>query len=119
MADFLLEIGLEEIPARMIDAAREELARRLSELIRKEALAAEGSEAKVTAYSTPRRLAVTMVDLRTSQPDTEERITGPAVSVAYKDGKPTPAADAFAKKAGVSVDRLERVTTPKGEYLAA
>src|SRR5271168_3244643 len=46
-------------------------------------------------------------------------MTGPSAAVAFKDGQPTPAAHAFAKKAGVDVSRLERVTTPKGEYLAA
>ena len=48
-----------------------------------------------------------------------EQVNGPSVNVAYKDGQPTPAAHAFAKKAGVDVSQLERVTTPKGEYLAA
>jgi len=40
-------------------------------------------------------------------------------AVAYKDGQPTPAAHAFARKAGVDVSQLEKITTPKGEYLAA
>ncbi len=53
-----------------------------------------------------------------AQPDATEQINGPSVSVAYKDGQPTPAAHAFAKKAGVEVSQLERVTTPKGEYLS-
>ena len=44
---------------------------------------------------------------------------GPSVKIAFKDGAPTPAAEAFAKKAGVAVDALKTVTTPKGEYLAA
>jgi glycyl-tRNA synthetase beta chain len=48
-----------------------------------------------------------------------EQVNGPSVSVAYKDGQPTAAAHAFAKKAGVDVGQLERVTTSKGEYLAA
>src|SRR5579862_6709785 len=48
-----------------------------------------------------------------------EQVTGPSVNVAYKEGQPTPAAHAFAKKAGVDVTQLEKVTTPKGEYLAA
>ena len=54
-----------------------------------------------------------------SQADVTEQLTGPSVNVAYKDGQPTPAAHAFAKKAGVDVSPLEKVTTPKGEYLAA
>ena len=48
-----------------------------------------------------------------------EQLTGPSLKVAYKDGEPTPAAEAFARKAGVPVDELEKITTPKGEYLAA
>ena len=53
------------------------------------------------------------------QPDVTEQMLGPSTKVAYKDGQPTPAAEAFAKKAGVDVSRLEKVTNPKGEYLAA
>jgi glycyl-tRNA synthetase beta chain len=49
----------------------------------------------------------------------EEQLSGPATKVAYKDGQPTPAAHAFAKKAGVDVAQLKTVTTPKGEYLTA
>ena len=48
-----------------------------------------------------------------------EQITGPSVNVAYKNGQPTPAAHAFAKKAGVDVAQLEKIATPKGDYLAA
>lgn len=48
-----------------------------------------------------------------------EQLTGPATKIAYKDGQPTPAAEAFAKKAGIPVEKLQKVETPKGEYLAA
>src|SRR5580700_7531160 len=54
-----------------------------------------------------------------AQADVTEQVTGPSASVAYKDGQPTPAAHAFAKKAGVEVSQLERVATGKGEYLSA
>jgi len=116
MPDFLLEIGTEEIPARMIAGAQEELQRRVSDLLSRERLAASG---EVTSVDTPRRLAVLAPGIPAAQPDLTEQINGPAVSVAFKDGQPTPAAHAFAKKAGVEVARLERVTTPKGEYLSA
>jgi len=115
MPDFLLEIGCEEIPARMIDAAAEELRQRVSALLSRERL----SVAEVTHFDTPRRLAVMALDIAASQADVVEQVNGPSVSVAYKDGQPTPAAHAFAKKAGVDVAQLEKVTTPKGEYLAA
>ena len=116
MPDFLLEIGTEEIPARMIDGAREELATRVGDLLKRERLS---DTPDVQAYSTPRRLAVVVPGLLPAQPDVTEQLTGPSLKVAYKDGQPTPAAEAFARKAGVPVEKLERITNPKGEYLAA
>jgi glycyl-tRNA synthetase beta chain len=117
MSDFLLEIGLEEVPARMIAGAEAELGRRVTELLTRERLLASG--AKVTTYSTPRRLAVLAEGVLAAQADTEEQLTGPSWKVAFKDDAPTAAAEAFAKKAGVAVNALEKVTTPKGEYVAA
>ena len=117
MADFLFEIGLEEVPARMIAGAEAELKRRVVALLERERLVREGSEAK--SYSTPRRLAVLVSGVAEKQGDASEELTGPSVKVAFKDGVPTPAAAAFAKKAGVAVEELKTVTTPKGEYLAA
>jgi len=115
MPDFLLEIGCEEIPARMIRAASEELRDRVGAVLSRERL----SGGEVTHFDTPRRLAVLAAGIAASQADITEQISGPSVNVAYKDGQPTPAAHAFAKKAGVDVAQLERVTTPKGEYLSA
>ena len=80
MADFLLELGLEEIPARMIAGAEAELGRRVSELLTRERLL--GNDGKVTTYSTPRRLAVLVEGLATSQPDAEERLVGPSWAIA-------------------------------------
>src|SRR5271165_4727765 len=117
MADFLLEIGLDEIPARMIAGAEVELGKRVSDLLTRERLL--GANGKVTTYSTPRRLAVVVEDVLPRQGDTEEQLTGPSWKVAFKDGAPTPAAEAFAKKAGVQVSALEKVTTAKGEYVGA
>jgi glycyl-tRNA synthetase beta chain len=116
MPDFLLEIGTEEIPARMIDAAREELARRVTDLLQRERL---GDAPAVQSYSTPRRLAVLVSGVASAQPDVCEQVTGPSLKVAYKDGAPTPAAEAFARKVNVPVDALGKITTSKGEYLAA
>ncbi len=117
MADFLLEIGLEEVPARMIAGAEAELGRRVNELLTRERLLAPQS--KMTTYSTPRRLAVLVEGVATAQADTEENLTGPSWKVAFKDGAPTAAAEAFAKKAGVAVSALEKITTAKGEYVGA
>jgi glycyl-tRNA synthetase beta chain len=115
MSDFLLEIGLEEVPARMIAEAEAELGRRVKELLTRERLLAP--EAKVTTYSTPRRLTVLVEGVLAEQADTEEQLTGPSWKVAFKDGAATAAAEAFAKKAGVAVTALEKVTTAKGEYV--
>src|SRR5215831_4275236 len=115
MPDFLLEIGCEEIPARMIDAASQELRDRVSALLARERLSA----GEVTSFETPRRLAVMASGLAPAQADVVEQLTGPSVNVAYKDGQPTPAAHAFAKKAGVDVSTLEKVITSKGEYISA
>ena len=115
MPDFLLEIGCEEIPARMIDSASRELRERVGALLTRERLA--GGE--IISFDTPRRLAVMARDIAPAQADVVEQSTGPSVNVAYKDGQPTPAAHAFARKTGVDVAQLERVSTPKGEYIAA
>lgn len=115
MPDFLLEIGCEEIPARMIDAASQELRVRVSALLNRERLPAN----EITYFDTPRRLALIAAGIPAAQPDVSEQVTGPSAGVAYKDGQPTPAAHAFAKKAGVDVSQLEKITTAKGEYLAA
>jgi glycyl-tRNA synthetase beta chain len=115
MPDFLLEIGCEEIPARMIEAASAELRDRVNALLTRERLPAH----EIRSFDTPRRLAVMAHGVSASQPDVTEQLTGPSVTVAYKDGRPTPAAHAFAKKAGIEIGQLEKVTTAKGEYLAA
>jgi glycyl-tRNA synthetase beta chain len=115
MPDFLLEIGCEEIPGRMIAAAAQELRERVSALLSRERLTA----GEITHFDTPRRLAVMAPAIPASQPDATQELTGPSVSVAYRDGQPTPAAHAFARKAGVEVSQLEKITTAKGEYLAA
>ncbi len=115
MADFLIEIGLDEIPARMIAGAEAELGRRVHDLFSRERLLEDG--ASVKTYSTPRRLAVLVEGVRAAQADVEEKLSGPSWAVAFKDGAPTKAAEAFAKKAGVELSALERVTTAKGEYV--
>ncbi|MGA8939049.1 MAG: glycine--tRNA ligase subunit beta [Acidobacteriaceae bacterium] len=117
MSDLLLEIGLEEVPARMLPAAQAELLKRTLALLTREHLL--DADTTSASYSTPRRLAVLVKGVRQQQEDITEEATGPAVKIAFKDGVPTPAAEAFARKAGVSVDALKTISTPKGDYLAA
>ena len=116
MPDFLFEAGLEEIPARMIAAGQAELARRVEELLGRERLLESGHE--VHSFSTPRRLAVLVKGVKAKQDDLQEQLTGPSWSVAFKNGEATPAAHAFAKKAGVEVGALTKTTMTKGEYVS-
>jgi glycyl-tRNA synthetase beta chain len=132
MADFLIEIGLEEIPARMIALAEEELAKGVVRLLERErlvdftggnkwiqnALFVDGKKV-VESFSTPRRLAVLVRDVSPKQEDLGDLVTGPSVAVAYKDGTHTPAAYAFAKRVGLPVEELLTTKNPKGEYLSA
>ncbi len=124
MPDFLLEIGLEEIPARMIDSAEEELRRRVGEVLQRESLIDSSQASKtglsgappsgqVEAYSTPRRLAVLARGIAEKQPDVEEQVQGPATKA------PAIAVEKFAERVGLSADKLQRVKTAKGEYFVA
>jgi glycyl-tRNA synthetase beta chain len=117
MPDFLIEIGLEEVPARMLAGAQAELLKRTLALLTREQLV--DADVVARSYSTPRRLAVLVKDVRSQQDDITEDVTGPAVKIAFKEGVPTAAAEAFARKSGVAVAELRTIATPKGEYLAA
>jgi glycyl-tRNA synthetase beta chain len=117
MPDLLFEAGMEEIPARMIAAAEAELRERVMDLLGRERLL--GADHNVRSFSTPRRLAVLAEGVLARQPDATQEMTGPSWSVAFRDGQPTAAGQAFAKKAGVEVSALRKVSTPKGDYVAA
>jgi glycyl-tRNA synthetase beta chain len=111
--DLLFEIGVEELPASFVEAAL----RALPELVKKTFAEIRLDHRDVRALGTPRRLAVIVEGLSAMQPDLEEIVTGPPTRAAFKDGQPTRAAEAFAKKVGCAIDELARVDTPKGEYL--
>jgi len=118
MADgeLLLEVRCEEIPARMLGPGIEQLGSRLFE----ELMAHRLTPSKVDTGFTPRRLVVSMSGLPARQEDRQEQLVGPPVTVALDAaGKPTPAAVGFARKVGIEPDKLERVETPRGEYMAA
>jgi glycyl-tRNA synthetase beta chain len=120
MAEFLFEIGLEEIPARMIAGAQAELERRVVGMLRRENLLSSQDEKLAVSFSTPRRLAVFVRNVFDKQNDTYAKTLGPAVKIAVKeDGGPTPAGEAFARKNGLSFVELKIESTPKGDYLVA
>ena len=116
-ADFLLEIGCEEIPAGMIARAAEELKVTLEKYLTTANLLEENS---LEAFGAPRRLVALSRTVRLRQPDQEREVTGPPKSVAYDAvGRPTKAAESFAAKQGVPVSKLQIVATPRGDYVVA
>ena len=113
--ELLLEIGCEEMPASWIPGIEAQLADRLT--ARLDEMRIE-RRTPVRTFVAPRRLVATVAELADRQSDVEETVTGPPVRAAFNaGGEPTPAALGFARKQGVDVAALERVHTPKGEYL--
>src|SRR6478609_1951633 len=114
--ELLLEIGCEELPASWLPGLTNQLGEVVIAQLKEHRLP---PEAPAETYSTPRRLTVRVARLAERQTDLEEVLNGPPVSASFAaDGAPTPAAAGFAAKNGVEVSALERVKTPKGEYLA-
>ena len=114
-ADFLVEIGTEELPPKALRELEAAFARQLAECLERERLPHTG----ISSFASPRRLAVMATDLAAAQADRELEQRGPPVSVAYdKSGRPTPAARAFAAKCGVGVEALARTKTEKGEWVS-
>ena len=115
--ELLLEIGTEEIPAGWLPGLTTQLGQVLEARLKEARLAIEEP---IETFSTPRRLTVRSARIGERQTDLEEVVTGPPVSAAFgADGKLTPAGAGFAKKQGVPEDRIERIKTPKGEYIGA
>src|SRR6476469_1149287 len=118
MATFLLEVGTEELPASFVDSALEQWRSRIPQsLIERHLLPDNSATEAVEVYGTPRRLVISIKGLPTQQPDQEEEVKGPPVQAAFKDGKPTKAAEGFAQKQGVSLEALEIRATEKGEFV--
>jgi glycyl-tRNA synthetase beta chain len=116
LSDLLLELGSEELPARFVQPAATQLRDVLVGLLAESRLSHGAAE----LFGTPRRLAVLVRDVAERQTDLEQDVMGPPVKAAFgPDGKPKPAAEGFAKSQGVELSQLQRVQTPKGEYLAA
>jgi glycyl-tRNA synthetase beta chain len=116
-ADFLFEIGCEEIPAGMLPGAMKELKVILEKYLTTHNLM---QDSIIEVYGAPRRLVASCAKLRVKQPDETREVTGPPKSVSYDaTGKPTRAAESFAQKMNLPVGMLSTVSTPKGEYLSA
>jgi glycyl-tRNA synthetase beta chain len=117
-ADLLVEIGCEELPPKSLDELREAFFDGIATGLERNGITfqSEGSR----SFSTPRRLAALFRAVAGSQPDQLQERRGPAVAAAFDGaGKPTAAAQGFARSVGREVEALERLTTDKGEWLYA
>ena len=113
--DLLFELGCEELPPKSLLKLSNALLSGIEVGLKE----AELSYTSAHAYATPRRLAVIIKDLDTSQPDKSVEKRGPAVQAAFaEDGTPSKAAMGFARGCGVTVEQLGRLKTDKGEWLA-
>ncbi len=112
--NFLVEIGTEELPPKALKT----LATSFAENVEAELNQAGLTFGKIEWFAAPRRLAVKVLNLATQQPSKEIEKRGPAVSAAFDtDGKPTKAAEGWARGCGITVEQAERIATDKGEWL--
>ncbi|ESA35930.1 glycyl-trna synthetase subunit beta [Leptolyngbya sp. Heron Island J] len=113
MATFLLEVGTEDLPASFVSDALQQWKVTIPAALKEQLLTPETIE----CYGTPRRLALVLNGIPERQPDREEEAKGPSVKAAFKEGKPTKAAEGFARSRGVSIDDFEIRETKKGEFV--
>ncbi|MGH8454027.1 MAG: glycine--tRNA ligase subunit beta, partial [Nevskiales bacterium] len=116
-SDLLIELGCEDLPARYVRPLAEALRDCVRDSLDKLLGGTLEARSVARAYATPRRIAVLVEKVRPHQPDQSIERRGPALSAAYKDGKPTAAALGFAKSCGVDFDKLEKLETDKGVWL--
>ncbi|AGH72145.1 glycine--tRNA ligase subunit beta [Edwardsiella piscicida] len=111
---FLVEIGTEELPPKALRS----LAQAFADNFRTELDNAGLAHGDIEWFAAPRRLALKVAALNAAQPDREIEKRGPAIAQAFDaDGKPTKAAEGWARGCGISVDQAERLSTDKGEWL--
>ena len=115
----LIELGTEELPPKTLKKLSDSFTREiLSGLLEAELISKSGAD-EASPFASPRRLALSVSDVITAQPDQTIERRGPAVQAAFKaDGEATPAAMGFAKSCGVTVAELDRLKTDKGEWLS-
>jgi len=114
--DFLLEIGVEELPPADVESALAQMREKLPEWL--DSLRLEHGD--ILVEGTPRRLTFLVKDLAPAQPDLETVVKGPPAARAFdEDGKPTKAAIGFARGKGVEVDDLEIRELDGGRYVTA
>ena len=111
---YLLEIGLEEMPAHVVTPSIKQLHERVAQYLKEQRI----DFAKIQEFATPRRLALLITGLADKQPDINESVKGPAKKIAQDaDGNWTKAAIGFTRGQGVSVDDIEFKEIKGVEYV--
>lgn len=112
---FLVEIGTEELPPKSLRTLAESFAANFIEQLDNANL----EHGEVLWFASPRRLALKVLNLNDTQPDSQVVKRGPAVSAAFDaNGKPTKAAEGWARGCGIDISQAERIQTDKGEWLS-
>lgn len=106
--DLLIIVGCEELPARYVNYTALELQRNILQLLKN----IEHGDSKI--FASPRHVAVSISNVATNAPLTEQIITGPPADRAFKDGEPTQAAIGFARGKGVDISALQVIDGPRG-----
>jgi glycyl-tRNA synthetase beta chain len=113
-ADFLIELGTEELPPKALRSLQNAFADGITDRLKAAGVNFESTE----RFAAPRRLALTLMGLELQQPDETVERRGPSVAAAFDaDGNPTKAVQGFARGCGVAVEELETVETKKGPWL--
>ena len=111
--DFLFEIGVEELPARYVNQAEEDL----KQIISQELLNERIKFSNIKSFSTPRRFAVIVENIAEMQEDLHKKSIGPSINIAYKDGSLTKAGEGFIKSQNALIDDIKIIENEKGKYV--
>ena len=111
--NFLFEIGVEELPARYVNQAEEDL----KQIISQELLNERIKFSNIKSFSTPRRFAVIVENIAEMQEDLHKKSIGPSINIAYKDGSLTKAGEGFIKSQNALIDDIKIIENEKGKYI--
>ena len=112
--NFLFEIGIEELPARYVNQAEEDLKQIITQELSNERI----KFTNIQSFSTPRRFAVIVENISEKQEDLDKKSIGPSINVAYKDGVLTNAGEGFVKSQNATIDDIKVIENEKGQYIS-